>query len=327
NDGVIHSNQISFNSSLGIGMYRSSRNRVMHNRLDFNVRGHSEGVYNRGQDSAAILVYEQSNENIFAWNSATHSGDGFFLWAGRSTMDTGQGGCNDNLLFENDFSYAPTNGIEITFSRSQVIGNKLHGCWHGIWGGYSYETLILANDFARSEDGVSIEHGQNNSIMYNRFEEDQTAIRLFTRRPEDPNWGYPKFRDTDSHGYTIAQNEFINVGSALFARDTKDIKGWGNTFQGVSTQFDLEGVEFQEVVPGQQQDATREGRIAAFRPDPIEGANTPAPLSNHPPMRDAIRVTEWGPYDYRRPAIWPEVAMDSTGMTLRLLSPNGEWRD
>ena len=33
-------------------------------------------------------------------------------------MDTGQGGCNDNLLYGNDFSHAPTNGIEATFSRN-----------------------------------------------------------------------------------------------------------------------------------------------------------------------------------------------------------------
>ena len=31
----------------------------------------------------------------------------FFLWAGQTTMDTGEGGCNDNTLIDgNDFSYA-----------------------------------------------------------------------------------------------------------------------------------------------------------------------------------------------------------------------------
>src|SRR5688572_1975015 len=84
-DGKFWNNNFSFNSGVGIGLYRSCNNRVMHNKLDWNVRGYSHGVYHRGQDSAAILVYEQSCENTFAYNSATHSGDGFFLWAGQTT--------------------------------------------------------------------------------------------------------------------------------------------------------------------------------------------------------------------------------------------------
>src|SRR5687768_18079716 len=32
----------------------------------------------RGQDSAGILCFEQSSDNLFAENSATHGGDGFF---------------------------------------------------------------------------------------------------------------------------------------------------------------------------------------------------------------------------------------------------------
>ncbi|HEX8316513.1 MAG TPA: right-handed parallel beta-helix repeat-containing protein, partial [Flavisolibacter sp.] len=111
NLAVIYNNDFSFNSGIGIGFYRSSNNRVQHNRVNFNVRGYSHGVYSRGQDSAGLLVYEQSNSNLFYKNSATHSGDGFFLWAGQTTMDTGKGGCNDNQVMYNDFSYAPTNGV------------------------------------------------------------------------------------------------------------------------------------------------------------------------------------------------------------------------
>ena len=326
-DGVAHSNLISFNSSLGIGMYRSSRNRIMNNRLDFNVRGHSEGVYNRGQDSAAILIYEQSNENIFAWNSATHSGDGFFLWAGQKTMDTGEGGCNDNLLYENDFSYAPTNGVEITFSRNKVIGNRIHGCWHGIWGGYSYETLILANDFADNDDGINIEHGQTNTISHNTFRGDDHAIRLYERPNQDPNWGYPKYRDVRSRGYLIFLNDFRDLNVGIWARDTQQLQGFGNEFTNVKTEMDIQGAELQKVLPRETEYTTRDGQLNSFRPERIRGAQTPPPLANHPPRRDAIRVTEWGPYDYRRPVIWPDVAADRTGMTLRLLGPAGEWSD
>src|SRR3954470_14692094 len=45
----IWNNELSFNSGVGIGLYRSSGNTIMHNRADFNVRGYSEGFYRRGQ--------------------------------------------------------------------------------------------------------------------------------------------------------------------------------------------------------------------------------------------------------------------------------------
>jgi len=179
NNGIIENNDFSFNSGIGIGMYRSSGNTIQYNRLIFNVRGYSDGVYNRGQDSAGILVYEQSNNNIFYKNNVTHGGDGFFLWAGQTTMDSGKGGCNDNLLDGNDFSYASNNGIEATFSRNKIINNKMYECDYGIWGGYSYFTEIIGNQFRDNRVGIAIEHGQHNEISKNIFLKDKEAIRLW----------------------------------------------------------------------------------------------------------------------------------------------------
>ena len=147
NDGLIVDNDFSFNSGIGIGMYRCNYNEIAYNKIDFNVRGYSDKVYSRGQDSGGILVYEQSTNNLVYKNSATHSGDGFFLWAGQTTMDNGEGGCNDNILFGNDFSYAAANGIEITFSRNKILKNRVFECNNGIWGGYSYNTEIANNQF------------------------------------------------------------------------------------------------------------------------------------------------------------------------------------
>ena len=169
NGGMIYNNDFSFNSGIGLGMYRCNNNKVMYNRIIFNVRGYSHGIYNRGQDSAGILIYEQSNNNFFYKNAVTHSGDGFFLWAGQTTMDSGKGGCNDNILLSNDFSYAPTNGIEVTFSRNNIIDNRIFECDHGIWGGYSFESNITSNKFRNNRIGIAIEHGQQNKISYNIF--------------------------------------------------------------------------------------------------------------------------------------------------------------
>jgi hypothetical protein len=114
------------------------------------VRGYSHGFYRRGQDSAALLLYEQSSRNVVAYNSATHSGDGLFLWAGQSTMDAGEGGSNDNLFFQNDFSFAPTNAMEATFSRNAFVGNLAEGSDYGLWGGYSFESKVVGSFFIRT---------------------------------------------------------------------------------------------------------------------------------------------------------------------------------
>ncbi len=116
----IRGNNFSFNSGLGVGLYRSSYDTIVHNWIDYNVRGYSHGFYSRGQDSADLLIYEQSSHNVIAHNSLTHGGDGVFLWAGQTTMDSGSGGANDNLIDQNDVSYATANGVEATFSRTRL---------------------------------------------------------------------------------------------------------------------------------------------------------------------------------------------------------------
>ena len=49
---TVRDNNFSYNSGLGIGLYRSSDNLVVRNSVDFNIRGYSHGFYRRGQDSA-----------------------------------------------------------------------------------------------------------------------------------------------------------------------------------------------------------------------------------------------------------------------------------
>jgi parallel beta-helix repeat protein len=85
-DSRIFDNDFSFLSGWGVALWRSSRNVISRNALDFCVRGYSHGVYNRGQDSAGILMFEQNHENLIAENSATHGGDGFFGFAGREAL-------------------------------------------------------------------------------------------------------------------------------------------------------------------------------------------------------------------------------------------------
>lgn len=198
-DSLVYDNDGSFLSGWGLAMWRSSRNTISRNAFDFCIRGHSEGVYNRGQDSAGILAFEQCRENRFIENSATHGGDGFFGFAGREALgqkppldpatDPVGRGCDDNLLLGNDFSFASAHGIEMTFSRrNRFVGNRVVGngiC--GIWGGYSVDSLILRNNFERNgqlaygleRGAINIEHGSRTRIERNSFTDNRCAIHLW----------------------------------------------------------------------------------------------------------------------------------------------------
>lgn len=251
NDGKVWNDNFSFLSGIGLGMYKSSRNMVMHNNIDWCVRGYSHGVYNRGQDSAGILIYEQSNANIFAYNSVTHGGDGFFLWAGQTTMDNGQGGCNNNLVYGNDFSHAPTNGIEATFSQNNFVNNLVLECWHGVWGGYSYNTRFSGNVFGLNAEAIAIEHGHDIAINSNTFYRDLTAIHLWANPNEDPNWGFPKFHKTESKDYTINDNYFSNITTnALDISQTEGVEMERNRFESNGHLFkfgeDVDDVDFDK---------------------------------------------------------------------------------
>ncbi|MGE3616260.1 MAG: nitrous oxide reductase family maturation protein NosD, partial [Gemmatimonadales bacterium] len=333
---LVAGNDFSYLSGLGIGMYRSSNNRILQNRADYCVRGYVDGVYDRGQDSAALLLYEQSSNNIVAYNSFTHSGDGVFLWAGQSTMDDGTGGANDNLFFGNDVSFAVANGIEATFSRNRFVGNLIEGGRYGIWGGYSFESEIRGNRFIRNTTGIAIEHGQNNRITGNDFEGDRTGIRLWWNRLEPSDWGYPKHRDTRSRTYVIQANRFLGNGLAMALDNTQRVTLGRNQYFAVDTLFRVSGDSGVF-----RRDARRTGSaalpLARWQP-PRRDRAAPAPIAGVPEAfalddprrgRAGILVDEWGPYDWKAPRLWPRTADSAVvrgPVWYRVVGPDGEWR-
>jgi len=297
---MIWNNTFSYLSGVGVGLYRTTDSHIMHNRVDWCVRGYSHGFYNRGQDSAGLLMYEQTSRNVVAYNSFTHGGDGVFLWAGQSTMDTGQGGANDNLFYNNDVSYAVANGFEATFSRNKFVENRIEDCWHGIWGGYSFDTLIQQNVFARNTEGIAIEHGQNIKIIANSFAGDELAIRLWANATQDPNWGYPKTRDTASRDYDIALNTFQDVKKDVDIVRTANVQRFDRA---------ISYLIFLPPVP----DALKDGIDAKLPAGARRG-------------RDTIIVDEWGPYDYLSPKLWPAGRTGDRPMRLRVLGSGGRWK-
>ncbi len=336
---LIWNNTIEFNSGVGIGLYRSSYNRILHNHASYNVRGYSEGFYRRGQDSADLLLYEQSSNNIVAFNSMTHGGDGLFLWAGQSTMDTGQGGANDNLFYANDFSRAPTNAMEATFSRNRFLGNRARGSEYGLWGGYSYDSEVSGNDFADNRTGIAIEHGQNNRITGNRFLGDSVAVNLWANAIEPSDWGYPKQRDTRSRDYHIDNNVFAGNRVALRLADTRTASFTGNRLVGVDSVLARQDTSELRMA-GNDTSGLRSARAGQGwpppLPSPLAGAEAlPQPLAGGLALtgdslagrdRSAIIVDDWGPYDWRSPRLWPAGSAQAAPLPLRVLGPPGEWR-
>ncbi len=350
--GVVWNSNINYMSAIGIGMYRSSNNRIMHNNLDYCVRGYSHGVYNRGQDSAAILVFEQCNKNVFAYNSARFGGDGFFLWAGQTTMDTGKGGCNDNLVYGNDFSDAPTNGIEATFSRNKFVNNRVDNCWHGFWTGYSYDTLIAGNHIMANEDGIAHEHGQNVTVESNQFLGNKKALRIWANEKQDPNWGYPKARDTRSIGWQIKDNaigdprlSIVRTESVLFegnhsfntlfaidpsCKDVKFVKNCLHTDLpngGLPERFSLAGNECEKPLVsrsvGGWDPRDEEDVWETLSPEPLKGGIMPFTMAGD---KSDLRVDQWGPVDYRAPLLVPTKVVENGWQKLSVLGPKGTYK-
>ncbi|HEV3338962.1 MAG TPA: right-handed parallel beta-helix repeat-containing protein [Pirellulales bacterium] len=361
--GAVYDNDCSFNSGWGLALYRAGRNRVAHNKLDWCIRGYSHGVYNRGQDSAGILVFEQCSDNIFAFNSATHGGDGFFLFAGLETLDeTGAGGCNRNLVYRNDFSHASNNGIEATFSSdNRFIENTLDEADHAVWAGYSYKSHFVGNKISHCDHGISIEHGSDNRIEANRFADNGVAVNLWANdKPGFAEKPYGKSHPCRSENYDVVRNLFGNNRLDVRLVNTDKVVVSQNDFKKSAMALELGGrcrdvaVE-RNNISGEVR--VRENGSASFRGNHFSGrppagaTSVDAPLAiDHstsaadrtspdvPGKQDAflpegalrglkyIFVDEWGPYDFSQVKIVPEKPVFWTGGELRVLGPGTPFR-
>jgi len=307
----IFDNDFSFLSGWGLALWRSSGNVIAHNALDFCVRGYSHGVYNRGQDSAGLLLFEQCSGNLIAGNSVTHGGDGLFAFAGEEALGKGEGkkdpagfkrrGCNDNLIVGNDFSDAAAHGLELTFSfgnrieKNRFAGNGI--C--GIWGGYSRDTQIQGNLFVENgaagygleRGGVDIEHGERNVIRGNTFRQNACGIHLWW----DPDEGLAKLpwaqaNGTASSDNRIADNRFEGDKLAIQLRQCRRTELEGNTLKGVGREL--------EASEGSTGKARLTAAPQAERPlPPLPGKTRPVGARKDLRGRDKIVVTEWGPWD------------------------------
>jgi hypothetical protein len=339
NNSKFYDTDCSFLSGWGFALWRSNRNVITRNAFDFCIRGYSHGVYNRGQDSAGIFMFEQNSGNVIAENSATHGGDGFFGFAGLEALgdnkapagfDYTRAGNNDNLLVGNDFSYAAAHGIEMTFGfGNQYIDNRLVGnCICGVWGGLSQDSLIAGNLFEDNGEmgyglergGINIDSGRNNRIVGNAFRNNRCGVHLwgppsadFMKKP----WGIanqPASADT-----IIAGNTFDGDRIVLHLRgeNAKTVYA-DNKIENVGTELELpKGVQIVREAGG---------KAAWNRPQyPVYGQTKPVGARKQLGGRQNILMTEWGPYDFTGPMVYPTQLAGSAKATFRVLGPSGEF--
>ena len=301
-DSTVEGCDASYLSGWGLAMWRASDNRVLGNTFDYNVRGYSHGTYNRGQDSAGILAFEQCSRNLFLGNSATHCGDGFFGFSGKEALGEVPGpagehppdwyrrrGNNSNVFEGNDFSYAAAHGLELTFGFGNIIrrnvfrGNAI--C--GIWGGYSQDTLIEDNLFSYNGDAgyggergaINIDHARGTSIRANLFGRNALGVRMWKQPSalEETPWG--RAQNLDATGNRLVANTFVGDTVAVELLGEVELLALGNEYLDVGRELVLEAP-------------------AVFTKGPTDGTGR---RGDPRAGRESIRMTEWGPWDGESP--------------------------
>lgn len=318
-DSEVFDSDCSFLSGWGVALWRSSKNTITRNQFDFCIRGYSHGVYNRGQDSAGILVFEQCSENVIAENSATHGGDGLFGFAGLEALGQKPAptedfsyerrGNNDNLIIGNDFSFAAAHGLEMTFSfGNQIMKNRLaENAICGFWGGYSQDTAVIGNIFVRNGDqgyglergGVNIEHSVRNRIHDNRFIGDECGVHLWW--DEDPGLletPWAKANSTACIDNQVTFNLFERTPVALHVRQAKNTRFGDNKLVEVGKEIEADDPDEVEIHSG--------GNVSWDLPAFFsKGKTRPIQLRREWQGRQNIILGEWGPWDFESTLVRP----------------------
>ncbi len=331
NDSKIYDNDCSFLSGWGLALWRSNRNEIARNNFDFCIRGYSNGVYARGQDSAGILMFEQCSDNLIALNSCTHSGDGIFAFAGREALGEAPPpasapggsepsawyrgrGCNNNRFIGNDLSFSSAHGLELTFSfGNQVLRNRFEGNgFCGVWGGYSRDTLIASNTFegnggaghGRERGGIAMEHAQGTRIEDNQFSLHPQGVAIWM--DEDASlaklpWSIAN--GSEAKNNRIQSNSFTKDDVAIALIGTQATSLDHNQFTECATELLAEGAtDTKQSDEGHASSAPTAESIETLLAA-LPGTRKAVGFRDALRGRDRIVMLERGPYEWNRPII------------------------
>ncbi|MDA0666956.1 MAG: right-handed parallel beta-helix repeat-containing protein [Planctomycetota bacterium] len=332
----LRSNDCSFLSGWGLAMWRSCDNLVQQNRFDFCVRGYSHKAYNRGQDSAGILMFEQCSRNRILSNSATHCGDGIFAFSGKEALgenpapqedfDYTRLGNNDNQFIGNILNDAAAHGLELTFGFGNLIrDNTFHGnaiC--GVWAGFSQDTTILQNDFRNNgSDGyglergaINIDHSRNNLIQANQMLDNAAGLYLWSEETPFSETPWGQANDLTATGNVVLGNVFQGDGKAVHLRGSVGVQHADNSFQSAGT-----GEEGERESVVLEDDAAWTAVISPKQKvEKIEVLPAPETMFRG---RDHIVIAEWGPWDQKSP-LWQRVGNTGSEHRFRMLPKEAE---
>ncbi|MHC4893510.1 MAG: PA14 domain-containing protein [Planctomycetota bacterium] len=353
NGSIVLGCDCSFLSGWGCALWRTSGASIHSNRFDYCVRGYSHGRYNRGQDSAGLLMFEQCCDNHVAANSLAHGGDGVFGFAGKEALGETPApegrepfsyerrGSNGNTFFLNDLSYAVAHGLEMTFSfENKVMDNILEGnaiC--GLWLGYSRDTLVLGNylednggsGYGGERGAINAEHAQGLRIQSNRFDRNALDVRIWSDDDSglrQTPWvlangqGAGNNRIDDNHHVSGGGVELIAAGATSIDPILRDAVAWDPDRNETTVEWLQAAEAGARVGPSRSKESMRALIEEAMNETRANARHSRSSASAMPRGREFIVIDEWGPYDWTRPYLQP---LETRGALARyrLLGPPG----
>ena len=139
-DNLVENNDFSHCSNTCAKLWRSRRNRFLHNNLSYGIRIDRAAGEVHARDSASVLIESGSDDNYWFRNDATNGGDGIFIRALNAWVSSG------NVFVENDASGANNNCVESWCPGNTYIRNKANHGSYGFWLGGSDQTVLIGNE-------------------------------------------------------------------------------------------------------------------------------------------------------------------------------------
>ena len=95
---------------------------------------------------------------------------------------------------------------------------------HAVWAGYSYGSQFIGNKITRCNHGISIEHGSQNRIEGNTFDQCGVAVNLWAgEKSSFAEKPYGRDHHCRSELYTIVRNRFRDDKVDIRLGNTSDV--------------------------------------------------------------------------------------------------------
>jgi parallel beta-helix repeat protein len=141
-DNLVEDNDFSDCSNTCAKLWKSRRNKFLHNNLSYGIRIDRAAGEVHARDSTCVLIETGSDDNFWFRNDITHGGDGVFIRPLNRWVSRG------NVFVENDTSYANNNCVESWSPGNTFIRNKANHGSYGFWLGGSDQTVLIGNEAA-----------------------------------------------------------------------------------------------------------------------------------------------------------------------------------